>query len=775
VEYLVYNVRGRSALAFPAARRRLRLAALRRYPDYSFKRRLFRRSLQAAMWLGIDDLWVHRSKTPHEFADNMDFSAWVLHLQRELNRSDLFPVIHGSIQKERRRLYVHLLDQRGDPVAFAKLALDDLSNAQFEREIRMLSAFKISPPTFFHVPMLLCEGNFSGRRYMVVDALPAGASAVALSWESLKGYLQELSGPLVRVLNANEVCATKWWQNFNELACRLSPQFIDELRSLIADSLPIAHVHGDTGIHNLARSSEGLWIIDWEESSDVGPRRTDEIGYYLSTHQQRILHKPRSALQAFAAAFLDDATKDDRRDVMAALAFLAAAGLLTARQIVGHWNEIPKFGRLPTGVEFARPVLGKETVNIAIIADEPAPDRAHLLDRLAAELTEATVHNIYTHSISNPTMPWEMGIKLDSHPAFFPDDHLNSKRFVNRRSLRLFRKIRDYLINHQIRLLVLVGCDDLTRLLLIRWARRRGVLVLLAGDFNVFGKDERPWLAKVIRRRYFHWVLGSIAGVMSSGTCGRAYLRLLRDHDLPEFLFPCEPDYSSLRPTDPVRLDDFRARCGLDAQRRRFLFCGPLTPSTHVDLLVDAFILASHNVPDWDLVIAGDGELRAALHSRIPKQLASRVRFLGFLQPDQKATCYRVCDVLVHPGESEPWGLVINEAVGSGLAVISTELSGAAVELVRHRENGLHIPPRSIRAIADAMEAVVRDDAYRQMKAASDGILHSWRKAADPVSGLRKALRFFYLPLHEEIERQSTRIQDGVASTSPQESLPSSN
>ena len=377
VEYLVYNVGGRSALAFPVADRRLRLAALRRYPDYSFKRRLFRRSLKAAMWLGIDDLLVHRSTTPHEFANNTDFSAWVAHLQHELNRYDLFPVVHGSVQTERRRLYVHLLDEKGDPVAFAKLALDDLSNAQFDREIRMLSAFKVSPPTFFHVPALLCEGTFSGHRYLVVDALPAGISAVALSWESLKGYLKELSGPLVRVLNANEVCATKWWQSFNELeCCQLSPRFIDELRNLIADILPVAHVHGDPGVHNLARSDEGLWIIDWEESSDVGPHRTDEIGYYLSIHQQRILRNPSSAIPVFAATFLDDASRDDRRNVMAALAFLAAAGLETARQIVSHWNEITRFGQLPATAGFAWPVLGKEVVNVAVIADEPNPYRA---------------------------------------------------------------------------------------------------------------------------------------------------------------------------------------------------------------------------------------------------------------------------------------------------------------------------------------------------------------------------------------------------------------
>jgi Phosphotransferase enzyme family len=254
----------------------------------------------------------------------MDFSAWVQRLRDELGRQDLFPAIHGSVQKTRRRLYVHLIDDQGDAVAFAKLALDPVSHAQMEREIAVLRAFQANPPKFFNVPRLLLEGTFSGHRYLVLAALPAGASAVSLSWQTLRDCLHELSARYTRTLTASELCDTRWWQELNAQAGRISPRFVDELRGLITDVLPVARVHGDPGVHNFIQSGDQLWILDWEDSSYVGPQRTDEIGHYLAAHQAKVLRKPGSATRAFALAFLEGASREDRRDVMAALAFLAA-------------------------------------------------------------------------------------------------------------------------------------------------------------------------------------------------------------------------------------------------------------------------------------------------------------------------------------------------------------------------------------------------------------------------------------------------------------------
>jgi glycosyltransferase involved in cell wall biosynthesis len=743
-EYLTYHIRGKFAMAFPVVGRRMRLAALRRFRFYSFKRRAFRRALQIAIFLNLDSLFSRRSTIPHPFAKTIDFSAWMDRLKEQLQQFDLFPVIHAPVQAKRHRLHVHLLNSRGEPIAFAKLALDDLSNAQLRQELKMMSRFNVNPPEHFRVPALLCEGLFQGHRYIVLEPLPEGASAAPMSWEMLRAYLQELSGTETRVLNVNEIGATSWWQSFSEVAPQLSPQFIEELRSLISDFLPVGHVHGDPVVNNLVRFAGELWIIDWEGSSDVGPRRTDEIAHYLLSSPERIIRNPRVAIRAFASVFLDRVSDADRRDVMAALAFLAGTRVDPAWQIIRHWDEIskPRYAVGDAKLQLSR--CGKASVNLAIISNEPTHQRAPLRRRLARELTECTVHNIYTHSVSNPSMPWEMRTEARLNPVFFPAVHLRSTWPVSGRSLPLFRKIRDFLIDNDVRLIILNGCDDLAHFLLIRWAHKRGVYVLLAGDNNVFSATRGSRLGRMAKRSYYYWVLGTIAGLMPVGSCSQAYFRMLRDHNLPEFLFPNEPDYSALHKVDRALVREFLETHGLEPGRKRFLFCGRLTPSARVNVLIDAFISISVGLPDWDLVIVGDGELRGDLQARVSAELSSRIRFIGCVNAERMSSCYPACDVLVDPSDDNAWGMEINEAIACGLALIATTVNGSAIELVRHRDNGLLVAPRSVPALAQAMREVTRRDTLRQMRrAAADNALRIWLYVGDPLNGLRQALNHF--------------------------------
>jgi glycosyltransferase involved in cell wall biosynthesis len=101
--------------------------------------------------------------------------------------------------------------------------------------------------------------------------------------------------------------------------------------------------------------------------------------------------------------------------------------------------------------------------------------------------------------------------------------------------------------------------------------------------------------------------------------------------------------------------------------------------------------------------------------------------------------------VLVHPSDFEPWALVINEAVACNMPVIATSVVGAAVELVRHRENGLIVAPHSVEALTEAIWELTTGNRCAEMRANCKGILRSWRQAADPVDGMREALRHFGL------------------------------
>lgn len=760
-QFDIFSVRGRPVLAISARDRQFRAAAARRYPLFSSKRRFFRRTLQAAIALRLDFAWSRRRQIPEALVGSFDFQGWLEFIRERLGRCDLFPVVHGPPQRDRKRAYVHLLDASGQPVAFAKLAFDEFNNSQLEREAQILSILRDSGPRRFKTPLMLAHGLFNQNRFILFEPLPIMMAPVKIPWEMLRPAAHEIAGPL-RILPRQKVLESDWW---NRLLSRtdVSPQFVSELESLMADGLPVCLAHGDLGINNLVDSGEVLWIIDWEQGCEAAPFRTDEISYYLSVHQRQVISRPRIAIGGFARKFLDDKSPETWRDVVAALAFLAATGLESAQKIVANW-DLTLASETPAdriGAP-ARAGIGASS-RIAIVSNEPTPYRLHVLRRLFAELGAVCVHNIFTHTVSSPSMPWQMRIEPKLNPVFFPKNHLTLNHPISMRSIPLFRDLKKYILSRKIQMIILLGYNDLTRLLLIGWAKRAAIPVILTGDSNIFADARTPASMRIVKDFVLRWVLRHISGLMPMGTCGRAFFRRYVDHELPEFLFPYEPDYASLRSPDSIRLDRFRSKHGLAAHRKRLLFCGRLVEVKRVDTLLHAFISIAQGRPEWDLVIVGQGPLRKDLESIIPDRLRDRVKWLGFLQSDEMALVYHACDVLVHPADFEPWGLVINEATACRLPIVTTSVVGAAVELVQHKRNGLIVTPRSIELLADAIFTITRNDCYLQMRGWCDASLNRWRRAADPVNGVRAAMRHFGLHWTSSGRAGSTARGDGSA------------
>jgi glycosyltransferase involved in cell wall biosynthesis len=117
------------------------------------------------------------------------------------------------------------------------------------------------------------------------------------------------------------------------------------------------------------------------------------------------------------------------------------------------------------------------------------------------------------------------------------------------------------------------------------------------------------------------------------------------------------------------------------------------------------------------------------------------VVFTGFIDNQRMLSAlYRGSDVLVHASEFEPWGLVINEAAAAGMAMVVTDVTGAAAELVQEGENGRLFEANDQQGLNDALLDVSSPDRIDRIKAANEPIIREWRSAGDPVKGLRRAL-----------------------------------
>lgn len=189
-----------------------------------------------------------------------------------------------------------------------------------------------------------------------------------------------------------------------------------------------------------------------------------------------------------------------------------------------------------------------------------------------------------------------------------------------------------------------------------------------------------------MNRWYYHWAT-------RRGRQGQAFAQLVLPHDL-------------------VMLN--RASEGSSKESRKygsagpvtFLYFGRLSPEKSVGALVRAAGLLKREDGSWRLIIAGDGDAREGLQRLVDEEgVGDHVRFIGAVRSSERSAVYELADVLVLPSAREPWGLVINEALGAQLAVVAPYWVGAVSDLVLDGYNGVVLKSNTPEALAVGMSS----------------------------------------------------------------------
>ena len=149
-----------------------------------------------------------------------------------------------------------------------------------------------------------------------------------------------------------------------------------------------------------------------------------------------------------------------------------------------------------------------------------------------------------------------------------------------------------------------------------------------------------------------------------------------------------------------------RAALGMGS-RFTFVYVGRLAPEKRVDQIIHAFRLASETLPRGviHLIMAGTGPCEAELRAAAP----AGVTFLGFLDRRSRLPdLYANCDAFVFASVTETLGLVVLEAMASGLPVVAAPAGGVRDHL-RDGRNGLAYPEGDVGAMAGAMVRLAED------------------------------------------------------------------
>jgi 1,2-diacylglycerol 3-alpha-glucosyltransferase len=122
----------------------------------------------------------------------------------------------------------------------------------------------------------------------------------------------------------------------------------------------------------------------------------------------------------------------------------------------------------------------------------------------------------------------------------------------------------------------------------------------------------------------------------------------------------------------------------------------------------------------WDLVLLGDGPLHETLNSQLSAlSLQHSVLLPGFKQYEELPVYYGLANTFVHASTTEQWGLVVNEAIASGLPVIVSDRCGCVPELVQ--DNGFTFDPMNQHELASRLfeMASLSDDERERLGDAS--------------------------------------------------------
>lgn len=359
-----------------------------------------------------------------------------------------------------------------------------------------------------------------------------------------------------------------------------------------------------------------------------------------------------------------------------------------------------------------------------VIMIEPAP----YMTRLVMELDHAWPGPVVTYFLARSvTQPWSDIALADSY-TFLP------KGFG-----ATLQKLWSHLRRARPKIVFVAGWGEPRIIAAILMARLNGARVVASSDTWVSNSTGLRVALKTM-------VLRLIDRFTPGGSRQEAYLHGLGIDPGHVFRASMTVDTTALRQfiatEGAARRHSVRAALGIGDEEVLFLFLGRLEPEKGPDLAIRSFLLAGLG-GQAHLLVVGDGSLRAELEEKAGG--SERISFAGRLEGHALWSRLVAADVLLAPSRSEPWGLVVNEALVAGLPVIVSDCFGCIDDLVHRGRNGIVVATGDVDGTAAAIRSLVRDADLRHAQATAAGeIISGWTSenwARNIIAAWKDALR----------------------------------
>jgi glycosyltransferase involved in cell wall biosynthesis len=346
---------------------------------------------------------------------------------------------------------------------------------------------------------------------------------------------------------------------------------------------------------------------------------------------------------------------------------------------------------------------------LLILTEIIAPYRIPVFNALARH-PEIDLHVVFLAETDPATRQW----RVYENEICFSYDVLPSWRTrLAEHTVIVNQNVSSALHDSQPDVIICGGYNYLASWQAQHWANRAGVPFLLWCESTENDQRGHHPLVEALKRRFFD----KCDGFVVPGISAQRYSLHMGAAEDQIFVAPNAVDNDLFfAATNEARSNVSRIRGRLGLPLRYFLFVGRLVRSKGVFDLVEAYgSLDAELRSRIGLVLAGDGPLRAELESRGRLIFPGAVHLPGFVHRDELASYYALAECFVFPTHSDPWGLVVNEAMACGLPIICTQVAGCAADLVK--TNGRVVRANVVSELTQAMEEIAQDSGLRERMA----------------------------------------------------------
>lgn len=335
-------------------------------------------------------------------------------------------------------------------------------------------------------------------------------------------------------------------------------------------------------------------------------------------------------------------------------------------------------------------------MKILFLTNIPSPYRVAFFNELgkSCALTVAFEGNFAT----DRNQQWQAENAVNFTAVWLNGVRLGSDKFLSFSILKLLQQAWNAII--------VGGYSTPTGMLGIEYMRLKKIPFYVEVDGGLVRADSK---LKFNLKKHF---ISAASGWFSSGKETTKYLTHYGANPAKIYEYPftslMEKDILPRIPTDEQK-QIIRKELGI-TEEKVLISVGQFIHRKGYDLLLQA---ANHLPKDIGIYIIGDKP--TAEYLALQKELnLTQVHFVGFQSKEKLKKWYQAADLFVLPTREDIWGLVINEAMGQGLSIITTDKCVAGLELVKEGKNGYIVPVEDVPALTHAMTLVFAQD-YRAM------------------------------------------------------------